>query len=144
MYKVTCGETVFFDVDDTLVMFCPPDEIVKELDLKANTFHCRGKVSKFYINEHNIKLLKDLSVRGHAIVVWSTAGSDWCEAVVKNLELEEYVEVVMGKPAWYIDDKEDPRKWMGTHEYIDLYGKPTVFHPQQARSMSSKETSSDH
>ena len=111
MYKVTPGPTVYFDCDDTLLMWNPPKIHSKDELIQVE---CRGKRSLSYPNYHNIELLKNLANRGHAIVVWSGGGADWAEAVVKALQIEDYVEVVTGKPQYYIDDIEFPphdRDW---------------------------------
>jgi hydroxymethylpyrimidine pyrophosphatase-like HAD family hydrolase len=118
MYKVTCGPTVYFDVDDTLVMWEIPNGFEEELV----TIHCRDYVELLAPNKHNIKLLQKLASRGHSIVVWSGGGADWAEAVVKALELEDYVEVVSGKPQYYIDDIANAKEWIGKHGYFKLDG----------------------
>lgn len=119
MYKVTAGPTVTFDVDDTLVMWSIPERWQGEtIDIE-----CRGYINVVVPNKHNIQLLKKMAMRGHAIVVWSAGGADWAEAVVKALALEEYVEVVSGKPQYYIDDKPNPREWIGKHGYYTLDGE---------------------
>lgn len=117
--KVTPGPTVFFDCDDTLIMWNKPKHYL-ETDLIE--IECRGHVSKVFPHEHNINLLTNLAERGHAIVVWSGGGADWAEAVVKALNLEPHVEVVTGKPQYYVDDIKDPTKWMGKHQYINMEG----------------------
>ena len=121
MYKVPCGPTIFCDVDDTLVMWSIPDNWNKDLV----TVECRGHISHLAPNDHNINLLKKMAKRGHYVVVWSAGGADWAEAVVKALNLEEFVEVVTGKPTYYIDDKANPKDWIGKHGYFDINGNRT-------------------
>lgn len=119
MYKVTPGPTVAVDCDDTLVAWSIPEGWTGD----TVEVECRGYINILVPNVHNIKLLKKLATRGHAIIVWSGGGSDWAEAVVKALDLEEYVEVVSGKLQYFIDDVSDPRKWMGKHGFFTLDGK---------------------
>ena len=119
MHKVTCGPTAFFDVDDTLVMWSIPQQWNGDLV----TVKCRDFADTLVPNPHNIKLLKKMAARGHAIVVWSGGGADWAEAVVKALGLEEFVDVVTGKPTYYIDDIAGSREWIGKHGYFTLDGK---------------------
>lgn len=119
MYKVTPGPTVYFDVDDTLVSWFIP----KGFEGKLVEVECRGHVNHLATNTHNVDLLKKMASRGHAIVVWSGGGADWAEAVVKALQLEEYVEVVMGKPTYYIDDRPNAKEWLGKHGFFTMDGK---------------------
>lgn len=117
MHKVPCGPTVFFDCDDTLLMWDRDFE-----DKRCVVVECRDYQDRLLPNDHNINLLKNLAKRGHAIVVWSGGGADWAEAVVKALHLEKYVSVVTGKPTYYVDDVKDPSKWMGKYSYHDADG----------------------
>lgn len=119
MFKVECGPTAFFDCDDTLVMWDIP-EGHQEAD--RVTIKCRDFVEHLVPNTHNIDLLIKFAKRGHYVVVWSAGGSDWAEAVVKALKLEEYVEVVTAKPTYFIDDIADPSEWMGKRGYFDIDG----------------------
>lgn len=83
------GITVYFDVDETLTMFH---------GYETNDF----AVS---INHRHVRAIKEHAHRGHKIVVWSAGGAKWAEQVVKELELEKYVDVCMAKPSWFYDDK---------------------------------------
>ena len=119
MYKVPCGPTAFFDCDDTLVMWSIPQDYKGELV----TVQCRNFSDTLVPNPHNILLLKKMAARGHSIVVWSGGGADWAEAVVKALELEDFVDVVTSKPQYYIDDIGNAKEWIGKWGYFDLDGK---------------------
>ena len=132
MYKVKQGPTVYFDVDDTLVMWEPSDRQIRELALEPKTFSLGVVSGVYYLNRHNINLLKNYAVRGHEVVVWSNGGADWAECVIKTLGLEDYVAVVSGKPQIYVDDVEDVTQWMGKHQYISLEGKVARPYPQQS------------
>jgi len=119
VYKVTCGPTVMVDCDDTLVTWAIPKGWNGDtIDVECRNFH-----NVCVPNKHNINLLIKLASRGHSVIVWSGGGADWAESVVKALELEPFVEVVMGKPTYYIDDKHDPREWIGKHGFFTLDGK---------------------
>jgi hypothetical protein len=123
MYKkVPCGPTAFFDVDDTLLMWDLPEDMMLNDD-RLVSVQCRDAQDMLLPNHHNILLLKKMSVRGHGIVVWSGGGSDWAEAVVKALELEDFVDVVTSKPTYYIDDIANSKEWIGKHGYFTVDGK---------------------
>lgn len=131
MYKVPCGPTAYFDVDDTLVMWEIPEGFQEDLV----TVVCRDYAELLAPNKHNIKLLKKMAARGHSVIVWSAGGADWAEAVVKALELEDYVHVVTGKPTYWIDDLQNPKDVLGKHGYFDIngnkYGHQTNFNHEE-------------
>jgi phosphoserine phosphatase len=54
----------------------------------------------------HIEDIKRHKARGHLVCVWSAGGSEWAEAAVKALKLEKYVDLVIAKPTWVIDDLE--------------------------------------
>jgi len=120
-FKITCGPTVYVDVDDTLLMWDSPHDVDKD-DVRFVTVKCRDYTERLLVNPHNVLLLKRLASRGHAIVVWSGGGADWAEAAVEALGLNKYVTAVSGKPQYYIDDLADPKEWIGKHGYFKLDG----------------------
>lgn len=120
MIKIPSGPSAFFDIDDTIVCWEKPDTATKE-DIVS--IDCRGVVSDFYINKHNLDFLIKLAKRGHAVVCWSAGGSDWAEAVVKALSIEKYVCAVATKPTYYIDDVKDSNEWIGKYRFYDFDGK---------------------
>ena len=120
MYKkVPCGPTSYFDVDDTLIMWEIPENFPEE---ELVQMECRDHAFPVAPNKHNVNLLKQFAKKGHAIIVWSAGGSDWAESAVKGLGLEDYVDVVMGKPNYYVDDKK-VEDWIGKYTYIDINGR---------------------
>lgn len=125
--------TVYFDCDDTLVMWSPSEKSIKEFKLTTVPFQCGGVLSYYYVNPHNVQLLIDYAQRGHSIVVWSGAGVAWAKSVVEGLEIGAYVDAVLSKPHIFVDDVSDPRAWMGKHQYINLKGEPTHPFPEQNR-----------
>lgn len=107
--------TIFFDVDDTLVMW--GIKVKKKQKLVAITNPHDG--SQEYLAPHagHIKVLKDRKARGSYIVVWSSGGYAWAKAVIKALKLEKHVDLIMTKPHMYVDDKK-ASQFMGEHLYI--------------------------
>lgn len=90
---------VFFDVDDTLVMW--DDEHAKDVYIDDPYDH-----STLLLRRHlsHIKLLKDYKSRGYFIIVWSAGGAPWAKAVVDALELNDYVDITICKPIKFVDD----------------------------------------
>ena len=64
-----------------------------------------------------------MKARGYSIVVWSAGGSDWAEVAVEALGIEDWVDVVMPKIDFHLDDVEDPKDKIGKWAYIDLSGR---------------------
>ena len=100
------NKVVFFDTDDTLINYNPPygENTVKVV--------CQGKESLVNVITQNTRELMRHKNQGQTIVVWSNAGSQWAEAVIKALQLEAYVDIIICKPAWFYDDM-PAEKWMG-------------------------------
>jgi hydroxymethylpyrimidine pyrophosphatase-like HAD family hydrolase len=105
---------IYFDVDDTLIMWDIPSDRTHE----AIDIHCYGVTSVVRPHHKHIELLKLTCQRDRQIIVWSQRGYKWAEAVVKVLKLEEYVDAILTKPIAYVDDLavED---WMVGRIYIN-------------------------
>jgi hypothetical protein len=103
---------VFFDVDNTLVMWCTdlPDVEIKDP-------YGKGVIKLKKHNKH-IKLMKDYHARGCQIIVWSAGGRAWAKAVVKALKLKKYVDIILTKPVKLVDDL-DCKEWMGPRIYLE-------------------------
>lgn len=108
--------TTWFDCDDTLVKWSATAE---ELETKGVSFTCPASVT-LHEDGHLVEVaswttllvphlkhidqLKKHKLRGSVVVVWSAAGSEWAETVVKTLGLEQYVDLCIGKSTWVYDD----------------------------------------
>ncbi len=122
MLVIDKENTIFFDVDDTLVLWdvvradTDLDKLVQILDPYDGTMT--------FLRPHlpHITLLKNHFARGSHIVVWSQGGYQWVEAVVKALGLEQYVHQCMTKPRAYVDDL-PADAWMKERIYIPVDSK---------------------
>lgn len=117
-FKIKDGGVYASDVDDTLIMWRIPEDYtgpLVETDLD-------GFKDKGIPNQHAINHLKKMKARGYAVIVWSAGGSEWAEAVVKALELEDFVDVVMPKIDFHLDDVPDATDKIGKWQYINLDG----------------------
>jgi hydroxymethylpyrimidine pyrophosphatase-like HAD family hydrolase len=79
------SKLLYVDVDRTLVMWESGD--------------------KWHPHKEHIDLLRQFKYQGHGVIIWSAGGVEWALKAVKLLEIEELVDLVAGKPDWYIDDK---------------------------------------
>ena len=89
----------YFDVDDTLIMWDYGEEDDELVEVKFHSLHRYFRPHKKHIAD-----LKKFSDMGYTIIVWSQSGGDWAEHIVKALDLEEYVDICLGKPNVYYDD----------------------------------------
>jgi hypothetical protein len=119
MFKVKDGGVYASDVDDTLIMWRVPEGYKGPLvETNYNGFKDVG-----IPNLPAIAHLKKMKARAYSVVVWSAGGSDWAEVVVKALGLEEFVDVVMPKIDFHLDDVADPADKIGKWQYINLDGQ---------------------
>lgn len=109
--------TVFFDIDNTLVMWKMSKTGVSASVKVTCPYH--GDIYELKKHLGHIKILKDRKARGSFIVVWSAAGFAWAEAVIKALNLELYVDLIMTKPHAYVDDKQ-AAEFMGERIYLEI------------------------
>lgn len=125
--------SVFFDCDDTLVLWNVdlPDVPKVAVPTVVSKMHLNEmeevhEVPSYieYLTPHvkHIEKLKELKGKGCTVVVWSQGGSDWAHAVVKALQLEEFVDLVIEKPIIYYDDLQS-HQFMGMAKYIHYKDK---------------------
>ena len=89
---------VYFDVDDTLVLWGKNDPD------RSMLFTCHGFSESLVPNLEIIRELKKAKREGSTVVVWSQGGADWAEEVVVTLGLKQFVDLVVSKPDTYFDD----------------------------------------
>jgi len=97
-----------FDCDFTLIEYDieqKPKEDLIQVGLIP------GKEIYVYPIKKHIQVLKNMKASNFFIIVWSGSGREWAEHLVKKLQLNEYVDCIMDKPRFYIDD-EDANNWM--------------------------------
>lgn len=130
MITFQSNSLVFYDVDDTLVLYNDDKSWgknnkeavrIKDPYLQINEFD-EPKYLYLKPNEATISLLKAHKASGKTIVVGSKGGWKWAKEVVTILGLETLVDMVMSKPDAYIDDN-DATCWMGTFIAVGLGGK---------------------
>ncbi len=99
--KLADNRTSYFDIDETLISYCGdtfynPEDIL----LLKNNKVC---VNVTPMRKH-IDLMVELKALGFNIIVWSKSGSDHCERVIKLLQIEHLVDMILPKPELYVDD----------------------------------------
>lgn len=120
MRVVRSERTIFVDVDETLVMHEKPIAAsTKDSVLVVCSINAKDTI-EVWKNNPMIRLVKDEHNRGSYIIVWSKGGFNWARAVVEELQLMDYVDLVMTKPFAYFDDK-DVSEWMKDRVYIESH-----------------------
>ena len=114
--------TIFFDCDDTLVIWENSDGTSKNKN--AVTFRFEGRDFKLVPHKKHIELLKRCKKDGYEVVVWSAGSRKWGEEVIKKLKLTKYVDFIISKPTFYVDDL--PTKKI-LHEHKRLFLKIKSF-----------------
>lgn len=131
MLVINNHSVVFFDVDDTIVKWDkesissePTIQIIQPKVLHRTADDELVEVGPYTVtlalhNKH-IAALKEHKAKGDTVIVWSAGGWDWAEAVVKALQLEEYVDLVINKPICIYDDLPPheflPRRYLKDYE----------------------------
>lgn len=117
MIKLNQARTVMVDIDDTCILWEPEKYPHNEADLII--LEDDGKVFKFLPHFKHIEFIRKLKLQGFALVFWSAGGNDWCERIVKLLELDGVADICMSKPEFAVDDLLDARRIIKTVLWID-------------------------
>lgn len=110
---------VFFDCDDTLIMWDNKYKDEQKSNCVSVTDPICGFTELLVPHDQHIELLKDLKRGGKTIVVWSGGGWQWAKAVTEALLIQDYVDAVMEKPQSYVDDLHCIQ-FMGHRIYKDM------------------------
>jgi hypothetical protein len=112
------GNVVAFDVDDTLLMWYIPHDYSGPIV----TTYLDGIEDRAIPNQPAIDFLKKLKARNYKIIVWSLGGSVWAMEAVNALGLSRYVDLIMPKIDFHVDDKPNPEDKIGKWNFINLDG----------------------
>lgn len=118
MKVIKATRSVFFDVDETLVMF-NWREIDPEGKGLVQIKDPNGSVALHVLPHYrHIELMKEFKARGHTVYVWSQGGHEWAAEVCRVLGIENLVDYVLDKPNWYVDDLH-VNAWMKAPIFLD-------------------------
>ena len=113
---------VFFDVDDTLLMWENHNHWIDKPGKKEIVCPYSNATSFLIPHKDHIDLLIKYKARGYVVIVWSAGGCRWAQAAVDVLHLNDYVDFTMSKPLKYVDDL-PAKEILGERVYIP-YGRP--------------------
>lgn len=109
-------DKVFYcDIDDTLIKFGPVPFLYGG---RTVFITCDGLEKEYAVINGNITAIKEHKQRGHGVIIWTKSTYLWAEAVIKALQLENYVDMIICKPEWIADDK-SPTDWMPEAKFYD-------------------------
>lgn len=116
MFVLRENDISSFDVDGTLVIW--PENPNKK---NPGTIEFDYGDEKVYLYPHlpHIRFLKNCSLRGDYIEVWSKNNYAWAEQVITKLGLIDYVNVVRSKPSRHIDDKHSLEEIVGSRIFME-------------------------
>jgi hypothetical protein len=104
------------DVDGTIIQYMSKGDVPMPGDIFPVY---GGKVVHLRPMSMNIALLKHhKDLRGYEIIVWSANGKEWAVQIIKELQLESYIDIVMTKPNKYVDDV-DVNEWMPSRIHLE-------------------------
>lgn len=102
MYHLQGDNAIFFDVDNTLIMWNVDENdprVVWIPSLAPN-----GEAVPVVPHEHHLLMIKRHKQLGNTVVVWSKSGSLWAKQIVEYFGLTSYVDLVCSKPSCFYDD----------------------------------------
>jgi predicted HAD superfamily phosphohydrolase YqeG len=94
MPVIKSDRVVFFDVDDTLILWKKPEVDLPSININGKTF---------WIHTEHLRYIRKYHVLGFKIFVWSNSGYKWAEKVMKKLKIDKIV-TAMCKPHRVFDD----------------------------------------
>ena len=101
---------IYFDVDETLIQweFEPDFVVTHEHQMKLPEDFILIDDIRFRIHKPHIMRLMQHHNTGDCVVVWSAGGINWARRVIEALAIQDYVNVVLGKPDFFYDDENIP------------------------------------
>lgn len=117
MKTINTDNALFVDVDETLILWGPPED-PEDVELLIKDSYLTKHHFKAIPHNRNIELLKRNKAQGRTIIVWSAGGMKHARNIVKVLKLTKFVDVVMGKPIIYLDDL-DMAEWNCSRIYLN-------------------------
>lgn len=111
MYFLKGDNSIFFDVDNTLILWNCDSQDPRTIwipSLKTNGINEDGTTAYESVpvvpHEKHLLMIKRHKQLGNTVVVWSKSGPEWARNIVEHFGLTEYVDLVCGKPAVIYDD----------------------------------------
>lgn len=114
--QINLGDTptIAFDVDQTLVIW---DDNAFNPGPGKYAFNLANRTVYLKLHNKHLFYLRSYKARGFKVVVWSAAGGQWANEVVRVLNLEQYIDVTMSKFTAFYDDLK-AEEVLGQHLYF--------------------------
>lgn len=102
-------ETVVpIDVDMTLIDYNTEGKDKRDL---IQVGLVPGKEIWIYPIKEHIDQIKNFRAGNFYIIIWSGSGAAWAKHIIDKLGLTDYVDMIIRKPSWYVDDT-PAEEWM--------------------------------
>lgn len=113
------GQTAYFDIDQTIVIWEKDINIVLNGTDEKHCIPVELNGKKFFIRPlwGHVNQIIQQNLKGLICIAWSAGGASWADAVVRALNLQDYVLCSLTKPNFYYDDK-PAEHFMGKHYYF--------------------------
>lgn len=136
MKDVTFDNAVYFDCDDTLIMW----SYDKGYDSEAiNIVDEYGISNRVLPHPYHTEKVKKHCEAGHKVYIWSQGGEDWARRVTEALGLQNHVTAILCKPELYYDDVHSDM-FLGKPQYLDPYtGEPSFPFDEEKKNQSNNE-----
>lgn len=136
MKDVTFDNAVYFDCDDTLIMWAYDQEHdSKTVDIVDEY----GISNRVLPHLYHIEKVKKHFEADHKVYIWSQGGEDWALRVTAALGLQDHVTDVLCKPELYYDDVHSDM-FLGKPQYLDPYtGEPSFPFDEEKKNRDNNE-----
>jgi hypothetical protein len=112
MKTIKSDRVVMIDCDDTLILW-DKSEHDPSTYIEIN---CYGQTSVVVPHQKQLNTIHKFIKLGYTLIVWSASGWEWAEAVGKAVGIDDYVQLYLSKPRYYMDDI-PCNEWMGPRVY---------------------------
>ena len=107
---------IHVDIDDTLILHYKDNYPDTEWEAFKNPY--LGSTILAKRSKKHIELIKYYKARGFYIIAHSGNGWRYTENIIKQLELEKYIDLIHTKNSRYVDDQ-PCENWMGNRIYLE-------------------------
>ncbi len=136
----TAGRAVYFDVDDTLILWPHTTDRLSVSQLcDIDALAPLVKIHGFWYRKHlkHIAEVVKQKLLNKTIVIWSANSAQWAKDVAIALDIDKYVDYFLDKPEFYFDDRSLTDQSF-KQLYFDLFGGLSVLSEENLKNLDKK------